>query len=259
MHILDSFRLDGRRAVITGGSRGLGLAMARALGQAGAELVLVGREQGHLDEAKAELSGEGPRVSTVVGDLGQVDEAERVCDLLLKEFDPIDILINNVGGRRINIPTEELALADWQKIIDLNLTQAFLCTKKLGGAMLKRGKGRVINVSSISGQWAGKAMRGRAYETSKAALSMFTKAVAADWAPHGVTVNAIAPGPFLTDANRRWVNERPEFKAEVEQIIPMGRWGEPHEIGGLALLLASDASSFITGSVVVIDGGKLLW
>lgn len=259
MHILDSFRLDGRRAVITGGSRGLGLAMARALGQAGAELVLVGREQGHLDEAKAELSGEGLRVSTVVGDLGQVDEAERVCDLLLKEFDPIDILINNVGGRRINIPTEELALADWQKIIDLNLTQAFLCTKKLGGAMLKRGKGRVINVSSISGQWAGKAMRGRAYETSKAALSMFTKAVAADWAPHGVTVNAIAPGPFLTDANRRWVNERPEFKAEVEQIIPMGRWGEPHEIGGLALLLASDASSFITGSVVVIDGGKLLW
>jgi NAD(P)-dependent dehydrogenase (short-subunit alcohol dehydrogenase family) len=259
MNILDQFRLDGRRAVVTGGSRGLGLEMARALGQAGAEVIIVGREQSHLDAARDELSKEGIKTSTVVGDLGNVEEAERVCDLLLKQFDPIDILINNVGGRRINIPTEDLALADWQKIIDLNLTQAFLCTKKIGGAMLPRGKGRVINVSSISGQWAGKAMRGRAYETSKAALSMFTKAVAADWAPRGVTVNAIAPGPFLTDANRRWVNEKPEFKAEVEQIIPMGRWGEPHEIGGLALLLASDASSFITGSVMVIDGGKLLW
>ena len=259
MNILDQFRLNGRRAVVTGGSRGLGLEMARALGQAGAEIVIVGREQSHLDAACDELTKDGIKTATVVGDLGIVDEAERVCDLLLKQFDPIDILINNVGGRRINIPTEDLALTDWQKIIDLNLTQAFLCTKKIGGAMLPRGKGRVINVSSISGQWAGKAMRGRAYETSKAALSMFTKAVAADWAPRGVTVNAIAPGPFLTDANRRWVNEKPEFKAEVEQIIPMGRWGEPHEIGGLALLLASDASSFITGSVMVIDGGKLLW
>jgi gluconate 5-dehydrogenase len=117
----------------------------------------------------------------------------------------------------------------------------------------------VINVSSISGQWAGKAMRGRSYETSKAALTMFTKAVAADWARHNVTVNAIAPGPFLTDANRRWIGERPEFKAEVEGVIPMGRWGDPHEIGGLAVFLASDASSYMTGSLVVIDGGKLLW
>ncbi|MCE9603647.1 MAG: SDR family oxidoreductase [Planctomycetia bacterium] len=259
MNVLDSFRLDGRRAVVTGGSRGLGLEMARALGQAGAELVLVGRDEEHLKQAREVLTSEGLRVSTVAADLGVPDEAERLCERLLREFDPIDILVNNVGGRRINIPTEDLPLADWQKIIDLNLTHAFLCTKLLGGAMLKRRRGRIINVSSISGMWAGRAMRGRAYETSKAALTMFTKAVAADWAQYGVTVNAIAPGPFLTEANRRWIGERPEFKSEVEALIPMARWGEPHEIGGLAVYLASDASSFMTGSVVVIDGGKLLW
>ena len=143
---------------------------------------------------------------------------------------PIDILVNNVGGRRINFPTEELPLADWQRIVDLNLTQAFLCTKLIGGAMLPRGRGRVINVSSISAVVAGKQMRGRTYETTKAALAMFTKAVAADWAPSGVTVNAIAPGTFLTDANRRWFKERPELRSEIEGTIPMGRLGEPREM-----------------------------
>jgi gluconate 5-dehydrogenase len=129
----------------------------------------------------------------------------------------------------------------------------------LGGAMLERGWGRVINVSSISAQWAGRAMRGRSYETAKAALSMFTKAVAADWAPRGVTVNAIAPGSFFTDANRRWIAERPELKAEIESAIPLGRWGEPEEIGPLAVYLASPASSYMTGSVIILDGGRLLW
>ena len=259
MSVLDQFRLDGRRALITGGTRGLGLEMARALGEAGAELVIVGRDEQHLKSAHDELAGQGHRVSSLQADIGVPGEAERLCSRALDEFPAIDILINNVGGRRINIPTETLPLEDWQKIIDLNLTSAFICTKMIGGAMLPRNRGRVINVSSISGQWAGKAMRGRSYETSKAALTMFTKAVAADWARNNVTVNAIAPGPFLTDANRRWISERPEFKAEVEGVIPMGRWGDPHEIGGLAVFLASDASSYMTGSLVVIDGGKLLW
>lgn len=129
----------------------------------------------------------------------------------------------------------------------------------IGGAMLPRRWGRVINIASINAFWPGKTMRGRSYETAKAALVMFTKAVAADWAAQGVTVNGIAPGPFLTDANRRWIRERPEFEGEVRAAIPMGRWGEPREIGALALYLASEASSFMTGSVVVLDGGKTLW
>ena len=259
MPVLDQFRLNGRRAMITGGSRGLGLEMARALGEAGAELIVVGSDVGHLERARAELSSEGHVVHAVQADLSQPAEAERLCSQVLEQFPAIDILINNVGGRRINIPTEDLTLEDWQRIIDLNLTQAFVCTKMMGAPMIQRRSGRIINIASINAFWPGKAMRGRAYETSKAALAMFTKAVAADWAMHGVTVNCIAPGPFLTDANRRWVDERPEFEGEVASAIPMGRWGEPSEIGGLVVYLASEASSFMTGSVIVLDGGKLLW
>lgn len=254
MSVLDRFNLTGRRALITGGSRGLGLEMARALGEAGAELIIVGSDESHLKRASTEL-----RAVTIQADLSKPEEAERLCDVVLRDHAPIDILINNVGGRRINTPTEDLALEDWQRILDLNLTQAFILTKRIGGAMIPRKWGRIINISSINALWPGKAMRGRSYETSKGALTMFTKAVAADWAIHGITVNAIAPGPFLTDANQRWIGERPEFEGEVATSIPMGRWGRPDEIAPLALYLASDASSYMTGSVLVIDGGKLLW
>lgn len=259
MPILDCFQLHGRRALITGGSRGLGLAMARALGEAGAELVIVGSDAGHLHSASQDLTSAGLSVTTMQADLSSPQEAERLCDRVLAGFPAIDILINNVGGRRINTPTEDLALEDWQRILDLNLTQAFVLTKRIGSAMIPRKWGRIINLASINALWPGRAMRGRGYETSKGALTMFTKAVAADWAMHGITVNAIAPGPFLTDANKRWISEKPAFEAEVASSIPIGRWGRPEEIGPLALYLASDASSFMTGSVLVIDGGKLLW
>ena len=257
--VLDRFNLAGRRALITGGSRGLGLEMARALGQAGAEIVITGSSEANLRRAAEELIHDGQTVTCLQADLSKPEEAERLSEVVLKEQGPIDILINNVGGRRINTPTEELPLEDWQRIIDLNLTQAFVLTKRLGAAMIPRGWGRIINIASINALWPGQAMRGRSYETSKGALVMFTKAVAADWAAHGITVNAIAPGPFLTDANRRWIGERPAFEQEVADSIPMGRWGRPEEIGPLAVYLASDASSYMTGSVLVLDGGKLLW
>jgi len=259
MPIFDKFSLHGRRALITGGSRGLGLEMARALGEAGAELIIVGRDPEHLRDAAENLTAAGHHVQAVQADLALPYEVERLCERLLGEFPPIDILVNNVGGRLINTPTEDLTLEDWQRIIDLNMTQVFLCTKILGGAMIARGWGRIINIASINALWPGKIMRGRSYETSKAAVAMFTKAVAADWAVHGVTVNCIAPGPFLTDANHRWIRERPDFQAEVAATIPMGRWGDPHEIGGLVVFLASDASSYMTGGLLVLDGGKLLW
>lgn len=259
MGVLDRFRLDGRRAVITGGSRGLGLAMAQALAEAGASLVIGGRSQEHLDEARAHLEPFATQVDTIVADIATPEAATAFCEQVLERFSPVDILINNVGGRRVNFPTEEMPLDQWQQIVDLNLTQAFICTKMIGGAMLPRKHGRVINIASISGLVAGAHMRGRSYETCKAALAMFTKAVAADWAPHGVTVNAIAPGTFLTDANKRWFQQKPELKIEIESTVPMGRLGEPDEIGGLALYLASDLSSYMTGSLIVIDGGRILW
>ena len=139
---------------------------------------------------------------------------------MLRDLAPIDILINNFGGRRINTPTEDLELKEWKRIIDLNFTQAFILTKWLGGA---------INIASINALWPGKAMRGCDYEASKGALTMLTKAVGADWAVVGITVNAIAPGPFMREANIRWIGERPEFEGEVAGSITMGRWGRPEE------------------------------
>jgi gluconate 5-dehydrogenase len=259
MSVFEKFRLDGKRALITGGSRGLGLAMAQALAEAGADLVLVGRESESLQNAGRELGDFGRRVDLLSADISTPEEAERMCRQALEEFGPIHILINNVGGRRINIPTEQLPREDWQRILDLNLTSAFLCCKLIGGEMVRRRAGKIINVASISGMIVNKGIHGRTYETSKAALIAFTKTLAVDWAPYHVTVNAIAPGGFLTDPNRRWFSEMPELKATFEGMVPMGRLGEPEEIGPLALYLASDASSYMTGSVLVIDGGYTLW
>ncbi|HKI30385.1 MAG TPA: SDR family oxidoreductase [Gemmataceae bacterium] len=259
MNVLDKFRLDGKRALVTGGSRGLGRAMAQALAEAGADLVLVGTDPNNLLKAHHELLPLGRRVDVVEADLFLPDQTESMCERVLANHGPIDILVNNVGGRRQNVATEEMPLEMWQRHLDLNLTSVFLCTKLVGGAMLARKWGRVINIASICGQIATRGIFGRHYETAKAAVVGFTRAVAADWAPHGVTVNAIAPGGFMTDANRRWFREKPELRQVFEGQVPMGRLGEPEEIGPLAVYLASEASSYMTGATLVIDGGYTVW
>jgi gluconate 5-dehydrogenase len=152
-----------------------------------------------------------------------------------------------------------MPLAEWQRIMDLNLTSAFLCTKIVGGQMVQQRYGRIINTASICSLIATRGIAGRSYETAKAALAGFTRAVAVDWAPHNVTVNAIAAGGFMTDPNRRWYEQMPHLKNIFEAQVPLGRLGEPWEIGPLALYLASDASNYMTGSVVVIDGGYTAW
>ncbi|HLW65624.1 MAG TPA: SDR family oxidoreductase [Gemmataceae bacterium] len=258
MSVFERFRLDGKQALVTGGSRGLGLVMAKALGEAGANLILAGREKASLELAASQLAPLGRKVHLLAADLGQPAGAEQLCREAL-QFGPINILINNVGGRRISIPTEELPLEDWQRILDLNLTSAFLCCKHIGGSMMTRRSGVIINVASISGMVVNRGIFGRTYETAKAALTAFTKTLAVDWAMYNVRVNAIAPGGFLTDPNQRWFTEKPELRQTFESMVPMGRLGNPEEIGPLALYLASDASSYMTGATVVIDGGYTLW
>jgi len=259
MSVLDAFRLDGKRACVTGGSRGLGLSIARGLAEAGADLILIGRDQSSLESARAALESTGKHVEILSADVGSPEPSETAAQDVIDKFGCVDILVNNVGGRRINIPTESLSTEDWSRIIDLNMTSAFIWTKILGGSMLERGWGRVINVASISGLIANRGIAGRAYETSKAALLSFTRALAADWATRGVTVNAIAPGGFLTEPNRRWFHDHPELRKTFESMIPMGRFGEPDELAPLAVYLASDASRYMTGATLVIDGGYTLW
>jgi gluconate 5-dehydrogenase len=259
MNVFDRFRLDGKRALITGGSRGLGRAMAQALAEGGADLVLVGREIDTLSRAQQELSALGRKIDVLQFDVGIPAEAQQMCEEALSKHGPIQVLVNNVGGRRISIPTEDLPLEDWQRILDLNLTSAFLCCKLIGREMVKRKSGSILNVASISGMVVNKGIHGRTYETAKAALVAFTKTLAVDWAPFNVRANSIAAGGFLTDPNRRWFREKPELRDIFTSMVPMGRLGEPEEIGPLALYLASDASSYMTGASIVIDGGYTLW
>jgi gluconate 5-dehydrogenase len=258
--VLDRFRLTGKRLFVTGGSRGLGREMALACADAGADVALVGRDPDTLERTAADVRALGRAALAIQADVSKPADCEATCRRALAEFGPIDVLINNAGGRRVPTPTQELPLDTWRELIDLNLTSVFVCTKLVGGAMVERGRGgRVINVASINALVAGRKIGGRHYETAKAAVVQFTRAVAADWAPFGVTVNAILPGGFMTDANRRWQQTRPEVIEEFQRQIPMGRFGEPEELGPLAVYLASDASSYMTGAALVIDGGYTLW
>jgi gluconate 5-dehydrogenase len=259
MSTLDRFRLDGRTALVTGGSRGLGRVMARALADAGADLIVVGRDRDALEAVLAELSGLGRSVWVIPGDVGTPEGAAAVCDAALKLGREIDVLINNVGGRRQDVPTEDFPLDEWRKLLDLNLTSALVCCQKLGRPMLARRRGAVVNVTSIAGPIAIKGIRGRHYETAKAALAALTRSLAADWAPHGVRVNAIAPGVFETDPNRKWFANKPEFRELFLGHIPLGRLGRPDEVGPAAVFLASDASSYVTGATLVVDGGYTTW
>ncbi len=260
MSVLDRFRLDGQRLFITGGSRGLGREMALAIADVGADVVLVGRDRDSLEKTATDIRQRGRTANIFVADVGVPSECEHVCQQALDQLGPFDILINNVGGRRINVPVEDQTLEQWQQILDINLTSTFLCTKLIGGAMVKRGRGgRVINIASISGMVANRGIGGRSYETSKAAVIQFTRALATDWAPHRITVNSICPGGFMTEPNVRWAAQNPAIIDTFKQQIPAGDFGQPEDLGPLAVYLASDAARYVTGAAIVIDGGYTLW
>jgi len=259
MSVLDCFRLHGKRLFITGGSRGLGREMALAIADAGADVILVGRDPKSLESTAVDIRRFGREAIPIQADMSKPEECEKICEKALSDHGEIDILINNIGGRRINVPVVDQSLEEWREILDLNLTSTFLCTKILGGAMVERKRGRVINNASINGIVAGRAIGGRSYETSKAAVIQFTRSVAADWAPHGVTVNAICPGVFMTEPNQRWAKENPEVIETFRRNVPAGDSGKPEDLGPLAVYLASDSSRYMTGASLVIDGGYTLW
>lgn len=245
--------------MVTGGSRGLGRAMAQALAEVGADVILVGRDLSALQKARFEIGITGHTIDIVTGDMSIPEEAERVCKEALRDYGPVDILVNNVGGRRLDLPLEDMSLAQWQHLIDLNLSSAFIACQRIGNHMAGRGRGTILNVASIAAFRVIEGIGGRTYEIAKAGMENLTKCLAADWAKKNVRVNCVAPGPFLTDPNKKWFEQKPEFREKFESKTPMGRLGDPKEIGPLAVYLCSDASSFVTGSTFVIDGGYTLW
>ena len=252
MSILDRFRLDGRVAIITGGSRGLGRAMASALAEAGARIVVTSRDAERVQAVARELEAtHGRACRGYASDVREPEQVEGLVAHVIDEFGQIDVLINNAGVN-IRRPIEELSIEEFRTVMDTNLTGAWLMCRAVGPHMKARCYGRVINFGSILSVIS---MPGRTpYASSKGAILQLTKTLALEWAPHGITVNAILPGPFGTEMNRSLLDDPEAYAAFVSQI-PLGRWGEPEEMGGLALFLASDASSFVTGAGILIDGG----
>ena len=252
MSVLDSFRLDGRRALVTGGSRGLGRVMAEALAEAGADVAITSRSADSAAEAAVAIAGAtGRTVRGYAADVQMSEAIARLAEEVEATLGPVDILINNAG---VNIrgASDQLTEADWDTVIDTNLKGPFLCARLFGPRMAARGWGRVINVGSILSVVG---IAGRApYAASKAGIVNLTRVLALEWADRGVTVNAICPGPFGTEMNKPLLDDPEKFKAFVAKI-PMGRWGELPEIAGVTVFLASHASSFVTGSSVFVDGG----
>jgi NAD(P)-dependent dehydrogenase (short-subunit alcohol dehydrogenase family) len=250
--VLDSFRLDKKVALVTGGAKGLGLTMATALAEAGADVALSGRTVETCHESAAKIaSATGRRVKGFAADVTSASDIERLAAAVERELGPIDILVNNAG---VNIrgTVDQLSEADWDNVIDTNLKGPFLCARAIGPGMVKRGWGRVVNLGSILGVVA---LGGRApYASSKAGVINLTRVMALEWAGTGVTANAICPGPFATEMNLPLLNDPVKYQEFVKKI-PMGRWGELDEIAGAVLFLASPASSFVTGSALFVDGG----
>ncbi|HZS04569.1 MAG TPA: SDR family oxidoreductase [Blastocatellia bacterium] len=250
--IQDFFRLDGRRALVTGGAKGLGRTIAQAFAEAGADVAVVSRTRAECEAAAREIRDSTGRLTFAASaDVMKLSEIGRLKAQVESALGPIDILVNNAG---INIrgSIEELSEADFDSVMAANVKGPFLCSRAFGPAMCERGWGRVINLGSIMSVIS---LPGRTpYASSKAAVLGLTRTLALEWATRGVTVNAICPGPFATDMNRQLLSDPAKYKAFVEKI-PMGRWGELHEIAGAAVFLASDAASYVTGSTLFVDGG----
>jgi NAD(P)-dependent dehydrogenase (short-subunit alcohol dehydrogenase family) len=244
-------RLDGRVAVVTGASKGLGKQMAEALAEAGATVVLVARSGELLEGVRAEITGRGGKAHAFAGDVSREADVAAVAGEIRRQAGVPDILINNAG---INIrkPLHEFTLEEWRRVMSTNVDGPFLCTRAFVPGMIEKKFGRIINVASTMAHVS--LPQRAAYSASKFALLGMTKALALELAPHNITANAISPGPFATEMNRALVTDPVQY-ADFTAKVPLGRWGKVEELGALAVFLSSDASSFITGTDIVIDGG----
>ena len=250
MSALDAFRLDGRVAVVTGGNRGLGYAFARALGEAGAH-VAIGARDAERSAAAADELGALP-VSLDVTDPASV---EAMVDRVTGELGPVDVLVNNAGVC-FHRPALEVPEQEWREVFDVNVDGLWRCSRAVGAQMVGRGTGSIVNVGSMSATIVNRPQMQPAYNASKAAVHHLTRSLAAEWAPQGVRVNALAPGYVKTEMSPV---EEPQFRRHWIEDAPMRRAAMPEELGPSLLYLASDASSFVTGSVLVVDGGYTLW
>ncbi|MGB3632490.1 MAG: SDR family oxidoreductase [Rubrobacteraceae bacterium] len=258
MDALDLFRLDGKTAIVTGGGRGLGQYMAEALSDAGANVVICSRKIEPLEEVREEIQARGGKALAVECDVTDPDEVEKVVREAEEAFGSVDILVNN-SGATWGAPAEEMPLEKFDQVVRVNVRGTFLMSQAVGRRMIERGSGgAIINISSIAGLLGGHPdyMQTVGYNTSKGAIISMTRDLATSWAPHDITVNAIAPGWFPTRMSSGLIEN---FEEKMLSGIPLHRFGNPEDLKGVVIFLASPAAAYITGQTVAVDGGATAW
>lgn len=256
MNVKQLFDLTGRVAIITGGSIGLGRQMAEGLAEMGAHLVLCARKEERCTQAAVELRSLGVKAMARACDVKSQTSVREIVEATLSEFGRIDVLINN-AGISWGAPVEQMRLEDWAKVIETNLTGTFLCAQEVGKVMIRQGRGKIINIASVAGLGgAPTELSAIGYHASKGGVIAFTKDLACKWAAHNIQVNAIAPGWFPTHMSNRVIEQHREL---FLSHIPMRRLGNEHDLKGAVVFLASGASDYVTGHVLVVDGGQTAW
>ena len=248
------FDLTGKRALVTGAVHGLGMAMAKGLGHAGAELIVNNHTQDMLDTAKSEYESEGLKVNTYVFDVTDDEAVKKHIDLIEKEVGPIDILINNAGIIK-RTPMEDMEAADYRAVIDVNLVGPFIVSKYVGQKMITRRAGKIININSMMSELGRNTVS--AYAASKGGLKMLTKNMATEWAKYNIQTNGIGPGYFATSQTAPIRVGGHPFNEFIISRTPAARWGDPEDLVGATVFLASKASDFVNGQIIYVDGGIL--
>ena len=247
------FDLTGKKALVTGASRGIGQAIAVTLAEAGADLALVARGEEGLAATAEQVAGHGRKAFVIAADVTDADAVSRAVAAAIEQLGHVDIVVNNAGGSNFMVPFLDLRLSGWDKLLQLNLTSAMYVCHAIGRHLAERGRGSVINVASVAGLTASPLVS--PYGAAKAGLIALTRTLAVEWAASGVRVNALCPGWTATELNRNLWGDEAASKATIASV-PMQRWGRAEEMTGPALFLASDASSYMTGQVLVVDGGQ---
>jgi NAD(P)-dependent dehydrogenase (short-subunit alcohol dehydrogenase family) len=251
MSVLDAFSLQGKVSVVTGANRGIGRALVTALAEAGSDVALLVRDPASADEAVAALDALGVRSAVVAADVTQLDQVERAVGEVVSALGRVDVLVNNAGAC-IHKPALEVTAEEWRQVMDVNVNGVWNCAQAFGRQMVAQNSGTIINIGSMSGNIVNRPQWQPAYNASKAAVHHLTRSLAAEWAPYGVRVNALAPGYIATDMTP--VDE-PAFQRYWIEDAPLRRFGLPEELGPSVVFLAAPASAFMTGEILVIDGG----
>ncbi len=256
--VLAAFRLDGRTSLVTGAGRGLGRAIALGLAQAGSRLMLVDVSPEDLAGVETELRSAGSQVATAVVDVGDEGQVQACIAETLRRFGGLQVLVNNAGVTS-RAPLEDLPLEDWERVLRVNLTGTFLCSKHAARPMIAQKAGSIINIASMSGLVGNRGGDNSHYCASKGGVIALTRSLAVEWARHGIRVNAVAPGYCVTPMTDRLKERDPAFFQELVGRVPLGRFGTGQDLAAAVVYLASDASAYVSGSVLVVDGAYTAW